>query len=98
LIIGPAPGIFAFGKYTTLKLFQFEARCLIFFQGVEVIQASEKQKICDLLDDFERIGNATRPEGVPDAVNLVADSSGEHVTSESGFEYRRHLPVKHLSF
>jgi hypothetical protein len=28
-----------------------------------------------IINDFERIGNAAAPEGIPDCVNLVADFS-----------------------
>ena len=56
----------------------FESCRLVFFEGVEVIEPFDKQEISDLLDDFERVGNAAGPESVPDGVNLVTDSRGEH--------------------
>ena len=33
---------------------------------------------CDLLDDFERIGDASSPEGIPEGVDLVANRAGNH--------------------
>jgi hypothetical protein len=42
------------------------------------LQALEKEQLGNLLNDFERIRNAARPEGVPDAVNLIADFTGKH--------------------
>ena len=31
-----------------------------------------------MLDDFERVGDASGPEGVPDGVDLGADFASEH--------------------
>ena len=32
----------------------------------------------DLLDDFERVGYAAGPEGIPDLVDLISDLACEH--------------------
>ncbi len=61
----------------------------IFIESVQLIQTLEEQQIRDLLDDFEGIGNAAGPEGVPDAVNLAADIAGEHVSSIDEIVYGR---------
>jgi hypothetical protein len=45
---------------------------------VQIVEALEEQQISDLLDDFERIGNAARLEGIPEGINLVANSSRNH--------------------
>jgi hypothetical protein len=39
---------------------------------VQIVQPPQKQQIGDLLDDFERVGDPPGPEGVPDAVDLIA--------------------------
>ena len=51
---------------------------LVLFQGMQVVETPEKEKIGYLLHDFKRIGNAAGPERVPDAVNLIADVAGKH--------------------
>jgi hypothetical protein len=43
---------------------------LVFFAGMRVIKAAHEQQVRDLLDDFERIGDAARPKGIPDPVDL----------------------------
>jgi hypothetical protein len=47
-------------------------------EGVLVIETLDEEQVCDLLDDFEWVGDAAGPEGVPDGVDLAADSSCEH--------------------
>jgi hypothetical protein len=50
----------------------------VLFQGVQVVQTAEKEQVGDLLHDFQGIGNAAGPEGIPDAVYLIADIAGKH--------------------
>ena len=51
---------------------------LVFLQRVQIVQPLDEEQVGDLLDDFERIGDAARPEGIPDAIDLIADIAGEH--------------------
>jgi hypothetical protein len=51
-------------------------RGLVLLQGLQIVKATEEQQVGDLLDDLERIGNAAGPEGIPDAVDLIADFAG----------------------
>ncbi len=49
-----------------------QPRAPVLLQCVEVIEApQEHQQIRNLLDHLERIGNASRPEGVPDLIDLT---------------------------
>ena len=50
----------------------------VLFQRVQVVQSFQEQQIRDLLDDFQRVRDAARPEGVPDGVDLAADVACEH--------------------
>ena len=51
----------------------------VLFQRVQVVQPLQEQQVGNLLDDFQRVGDAARPEGVPDGVDLGADFACEHV-------------------
>ncbi len=77
IFVGAFFGVFAGGEDAALHRL-FEPGGFVFLQGMEVVEAAEEQQIGDLLDDFERVGDAAGPEGVPDAVNLVADVASEH--------------------
>ena len=50
----------------------------VLFERVQVVEPLEEKQVGDLLDDFQRVGDAAGPEGVPDAVDLVTDFVGEH--------------------
>jgi hypothetical protein len=56
-----------------------EPGTLTLFQFLHLVQPLEKEQVGDLFDDFDRIGNAPRPESVPDAVNLIAYFACKHV-------------------
>ena len=45
---------------------------------MQVVEPLEKQEASYLLDDFERIGNAAGPEGIPEGIDFTADFAGEH--------------------
>jgi hypothetical protein len=45
---------------------------------VQVVEALEEEQVGDLLDDFQRVGDAAGPEGVPEGVDFGADFAGEH--------------------
>lgn len=47
-------------------------------QGVEIVQPLDEKQIRDLLDHRERVGDAARPEGVPDLVDLIAQFPRQH--------------------
>ena len=51
---------------------------LLLGQGVEVVQAPDEQQVGDLLDDLQRVGDAAGPEGVPNAVDLALQLTGDH--------------------
>jgi hypothetical protein len=52
---------------------------LVLLQGLEVVQALDEEEIGDLLDHREGVRDPAGPEGVPDAVDLVADFTCEHL-------------------
>ena len=70
-------GIFAFGKVIMLNGL-LQPRRFVFFQRLEVIQPAKEKKVRDLLNNFERIGNASRPEGIPDPIDLIPDVTRYH--------------------
>ena len=51
---------------------------LAFFQGVQVVQAAQEEQVGDLRDDFNGVGNASRPEGALDLVDFAFKVAGEH--------------------
>jgi hypothetical protein len=46
---------------------------------VQVVQPAQEQEVGDLFYDFQRVGDAAGPEGVPDLVDLALDGAGDHV-------------------
>jgi len=42
------------------------------------VQPLEKEKVGDLLDNFERVGDAARPESIPDLIDLTANFACKH--------------------
>ena len=59
-----------------------EAVGLVLFKSMGVIQPAHEQEVSDLFDHFERIGDATRPKGIPYIVDLGAKFAGQHNTPE----------------
>ncbi len=59
-----------------------EAVGLVLFTSMGVIQPAHEQEVSDLFDHFERIGDATRPKGIPYIVDLGAKFAGQHNTPE----------------
>jgi hypothetical protein len=78
IFVGAALGVFAFGEDAAFEFLELQAGGFVFLQCVQVVEAFEEEQIGDLLDDFERIGNATSPEGIPERVNFAADFAVEH--------------------
>ncbi len=77
LEVRPAHVVLPLGEHAPLDRL-LEAVGLELFEGVQVVEALQEQQVGDLLDDLERVRDPTRPEGVPDAVHLVAEFTGEH--------------------
>jgi len=44
---------------------------------VQVVEALDEEQVRDLLDHLERVGNAARPEGAPDLIDLAFELSGD---------------------
>jgi hypothetical protein len=44
---------------------------LPFFELLNLVQALEEKQIGDLRDDVYRVGDAARPESVPDTINSI---------------------------
>lgn len=55
-----------------------QADGLVLFQSVQIVEPALKKQIGDLLDHLDRVGNAARPEGVPDGIDLAAEFACEH--------------------
>lgn len=51
---------------------------LVFFEGVQFVEALDEEQVRQLLDDREGVGDATGPHGVPDAVYLGSEFAGDH--------------------
>ena len=47
----------------------------VLFQRMQVVQATEKEQVRDQLDHFEWVGDAARPERVPDLIDLALDGA-----------------------
>jgi len=56
----------------------FKAGGFGFGEELEIVEVAEEEEVGDLFDDLGGVGDAAGPEGVPDAVDLVADFAGEH--------------------
>jgi hypothetical protein len=76
VVVGPAPGVLALGEDPARHRLLQDGR-LALLQRVRVIQPADEQEVGDLLDDFERVGDAAGPEGVPDGVDLAAKFAGQ---------------------
>ena len=82
IFVGAFLGIFAFREDAALHRF-FEPGGFILLQRVQVIEPLEEQEVGDLLDDFERIGNAADEHGylivgiVNDLAHALSGPSGQ---------------------
>ena len=56
----------------------FEAQGFVVFAGLVAVEGAQKEQVGDLLDDFDGVGDAAGPEGVPDLIDFVAQVTGEH--------------------
>jgi hypothetical protein len=77
VLVGALLGILAAGEDGVLNRFFF-AVGQVLFQDLLVVEAAEEEEVGDLLHDFEGVGDASGPEGVPDTIDLAADFTGEH--------------------
>ena len=77
VLVGAALGVVSLGKDAPLHRL-FERGGFVLLQRVQVVQPPQEEQVGDLLDDFERVGDPPGPEGVPDAVDLIAEFTGEH--------------------
>ena len=84
ILVGALLAVFAFGKEAPGDGFLVA----IGFQllgSFEFVEALEKEQVGDLLNDFHGIGDAAGPEGVPDAVDLIADFTCKHECADFTF-------------
>src|SRR5581483_4102785 len=51
---------------------------LQFLRNFLLVQPLEKEKVGNLLNDFERIRDAARPKSIPDLIDLTANFAGKH--------------------
>jgi hypothetical protein len=72
-----APGVSAM-RVDAARHGRTQAHGFVFFQGVQVVQAAQKQQVGDWLHHLQGVGDATSPERVPDNVNLAAQLAREH--------------------
>jgi hypothetical protein len=79
ILVAPLPRVLAQGKHPALHR-TFEPVRLRLLQRVEIVQPLDEEQVGNLLDHLQRIGNATRPERVPDGVDLIANCTGQHGT------------------
>jgi len=80
VVVIPPLGIFTLRENASLYRL-VKASGLVFFKGVQVIKPAQEQQVSNLLHHLHGIGDAARPEGVPDTVDLTAKFAGEHVPS-----------------
>jgi len=45
---------------------------------VQIIQPFDEEQVCNLLDDFEWVGDAARPKRIPQLINLLFQFTGNH--------------------
>ena len=79
VIVWPAFAVFADQEYLALNRL-LQARGFVLLQGMEITQPFQEKEIGNLLDDFERVGDAARPESIPERVDFAADFTGKHET------------------
>ena len=75
---GHAALVLAFREETPIELLLLERLGLAFFGGVEIVQAAEEKKVGNLLNDFQRVGDAAGPKSIPDLINLRANFTSKH--------------------
>ena len=69
--------VLTFGEEPLLHRLLF-AIGLQFLGNLLFVQSLEKEKVGNLLNNFERVGDASRPEGIPDLIDLTTNFAGKH--------------------
>lgn len=77
LLVRASPAVAPFGKQAALH-WPLEPHGFEFLDGFEFVEPPQEQEIGDLFDHFERVGDASGPERIPDGVDLAADFPREH--------------------
>lgn len=77
VVVEAALGVLAFGEDSAFQLREFQAGGFVLLQRMQVIEPLQEQQVSDLLDDFERVGDAAGPEGISEGVNLAEDIAVE---------------------
>ena len=52
---------------------------LVFFNGVKIVQSTQKEQLGDLLDHIDGVGNAAGTGGILVGVDFASQFAGEHV-------------------
>ena len=52
---------------------------LLLSEGVQIVEPADEQQIGDLLDNLERIGDTSRPEGIPNSIDLALQLPGDQL-------------------
>jgi len=47
------------------------SRRLIYLKRVQIVEPPQKQQVSNLLDHFKRVRNTTRPESIPNSIDLT---------------------------
>lgn len=55
-----------------------EAIGFALFELLLFVETADEQEVGDLLDHFERVGDATGPESIPNLIDLITDFAGKH--------------------
>ena len=71
VVVVAAPGVSSLREKPALHRLA-QRHGLVFLQGVQVVQAAQEQQVSDLLHHLQRVGDAARPERIPDGVDLAA--------------------------
>src|SRR5208337_3812317 len=77
VLVGTFLAVFSLGKEALLHRLLFPVG-LQLLGGLQFVEAFKEEQVGDLLDDFERIGDPPRSEGIPDTIYLIANFTSEH--------------------
>ena len=73
-----------------------QADGLVLFQGVQVVEPALEQQVSDVLDHFDRVGDAAKSEGIPDGVDLAAELPVSMVDSVNLVGVKHVVQVVHV--